>query len=106
MADTSVYDIILPAGFESDEFLTADVLVEVTLAGPAGPKGDSALPIVNTYTLTAASNWTQAHTFPYPPNVRLIDASNVDVGAEIHYPDPTHVNLSFPSPFTGTAVLS
>lgn len=59
-----------------------------------------------TYAVTAISTWNQVHTFPYPPSVRLIDPSGewVDIGVE--YPNPTTVHISFPTPFTGTIILS
>lgn len=78
--------------------------VRVTLVeGGQGRDGTDNVP--DAYTLVAVSNWTQAHGKPYLPDVRLVDPANRVVLADVTFPDSAHVNLSFPTPFTGTVFV-
>jgi hypothetical protein len=80
----------------------------VVVVNPAlyigGGGGGGYPPIV--YTVNAISSFSRAHTFPYPPDVRLIDTSGYGVETAVEYPDSEHVYISFPTPFTGTIVLA
>lgn len=58
------------------------------------------------YPVTLVSSFHQAHIFPYPPNVSLVDQSGHSVNIGVSYPDSTHIFIEFPSPFTGTIILS
>lgn len=68
--------------------------------GPPGPPGSGSSTVVF-YTVTAVSSFYVEHTFPYLPDVQVVDAdgNRVLVGAE--YPDQTHIHIVFPAPFTG-----
>lgn len=82
----------------------SSVLVK-PVAGPAGADGaPGGRPDPVTFTGTWSSFYT-AHTFPYLPDVWLINQAGdaVEVGTE--YPDATHVSISFPVPFTGKIVI-
>lgn len=75
------------------------VVLNPALGGTLGPQG------ALSYPLTAASDWFHVHAFGYPPQVRLVqDGQAVDIAVE--YPDASSVYLTFPSPFTGTVILS
>lgn len=75
-------------------------------AGPQGPQGNPGIGAATVYTVTAISSWTQTHSLPYPPQIRLIDGNGDEVEIAVHYPDNTSVSLSFPTPFTGRIVLA
>lgn len=79
------------------------VTVAEGLQGPQGPAGAG---IHQVYTLTNASSWTHTHPFSYQPEVRLIDASGLGVDIGVEYPDSSTVYIEFPTPFTGTVILS
>lgn len=75
------------------------VVLNPALGGTLGPQG------ALSYPLTAASDWFHVHAFGYPPQVGLVqDGQAVDIAVE--YPDASSVYLTFPSPFTGTVILS
>ena len=60
------------------------------------------------YHLSAVSSWSMEHSFTYKPDVMLFDTNNGGIEriyATTNYPDPTHVALLFPTPFTGTVIL-
>ena len=79
----------------------------VGIQGPKGEKGDDGSGIEpEIYTLTAVSSWYHAHTFPYPPEVRLVDQTGEECEIGVEYADDTHVSITFPVPFTGTLILS
>jgi hypothetical protein len=73
--------------------------------GPQGPPGASA-PLPLAYSVVAVSLWSQAHSFGYLPEVRLIDPTGSAVAIGAQYPDANTVFLLFPTPFTGTIILS
>lgn len=71
--------------------------------GPAGPPGSAAG--TSQYVLTAVTSRVFTHNLPYPPGVRLIDSANRRVFADVEYLSETQIYVSFPSPFTGRAIL-
>lgn len=81
---------------------------ELGIVGPPGPQGasgqDGSAP--QAYQLFAVSQWTQLHTYGYPPEVRLVDEDNEAVEVGVDYPDAHTVSITFPVPFTGTVYLS
>lgn len=74
--------------------------------GPAGPQGPAGISAHELYDVFAIPSWSHAHAYPYPPDVRLVDVSGEEVETGVEYPDPVTVSISFPSPFTGTIILS
>lgn len=78
---------------------------EQGLQGLTGNNGADATPHI-VFVLTAVSSWNQVHSFPYPPSVRLINDLNQECDIYVEHLDSTHVNISFPTPFTGKIVLS
>ena len=112
-----VLPFVIPDG--AGPFRLLDILVENDLPVP-GPirvgitseELDAAVAAAigsgstTTVPLSAVSQTTIAHTYPYPPDVRIIRSDGTPVWTDVTYPDPQHVHLFFPAPFTGTAVLS
>ncbi len=76
--------------------------------GIQGPKGDPGVGGAGavSYSVTAVSSWTQAHDFPYFPEVHLVDSLGEGVEIGVEYPDASHVFIEFPQPFTGKVILS
>lgn len=53
-----------------------------------------------------AIQWDMTHTFPYLPDVKVIDSAGDLVFGDITYPTPTTVRAIFSAPFSGKAILS
>jgi hypothetical protein len=79
---------------------------QLGIVGPTGPQGAPGTAFAISYVLTNVSSWSQPHTFPYYPAVRLINDQGEEVEIEIEYPDAHTVYIEFPLPFTGTVILS
>lgn len=79
------------------------VTVAEGLQGPQGPAGAG---VHQVYSLISVSSWSHSHPFLYAPEVRLIDASGLGVDIGVEYPDSSTVYIEFPTPFTGTVILS
>lgn len=76
--------------------------VTITATGPVGPPGGSW-----THTQsTAATTWTIWHGFGYYPNVTVMDSSGRIVITAVSYPSLQTVQITFTTPFSGTAHLS
>lgn len=93
-----VVELVAGAGISIDSTDPQQPIVSATGGGGGGT--------VLTYSLAAASSWTQVHSFTYDPAVRVIDAGGSAVDTDVSYPDATHVHLMFAVPFTGTVALS
>lgn len=103
MTNPAIYDLVVRTdGVALTTVLAAEY--SLSLLGPPGPPGPVVEPIE--YDLINTSNWTQAHTLPYLPEVRLIDTAGRSVLVQVNYPDATHINIVFPQPFTGKVLLS
>lgn len=81
------------------------------IPGPAGPTGPQGLPGApggspQVIPVVAISSWSYTHSYPYPPEVRFIDADGEEVEYGVEYPDATHIAVEFPLPFTGTIIVS
>jgi hypothetical protein len=74
--------------------------------GATGPQGPPGTKFAEQYELTSVSSWNHAHDFDYYPVVRLVLPSGQEVETDIEYPDAHTVYISFPTPFTGTVILS
>jgi hypothetical protein len=81
------------------------VIVNPVINGGGGGGGGGYIP-PTTYHVTAISSFSRAHEYPYEPEVRVITAGNVGAITAVEYPDSSHVYLEFPTPFTGTIILS
>lgn len=79
---------------------------ELGIVGPRGLQGPPGTAFAISYVLTAVSSWSQPHDLPYYPAVRLIDEFGNEVETEVEYPDLHTVYIEFPTPFTGTVILS
>lgn len=55
--------------------------------------------------VTAVGDFTFHHNLAYPPPVRFVDPTGLDVQAGIEYPTAGEVHVSFPTPFTGTILI-
>lgn len=58
-----------------------------------------------TFSLSGVSSYTATHSFPYYPQVRLLDINKQAVDTDTEYPSSTQVHVVFPSPFSGTLIL-
>lgn len=99
---TGIDELLVELG--QDQVVVIDEGVEgpVGPAGPAGPPGGQP----DVYHLVTVSSWTQVHNRSYPPAVRLLTADGEEIACAVIHPDPTHVHIQFPQPFTGTVVLT
>lgn len=81
-------------------------VVEVAAAvGPPGPQGPSGIgSYVHAQTVPLAT-WTIPHTLGRMPSVSLYDSLGEQVEADVTA-SPTAATASYPSPRTGTAVLT
>jgi hypothetical protein len=100
----SVSTVELIDGITHDSTGVSITVVEGGL-GPQGPPGVDA-ELTETHDVIAVGEWTYIHTFAYPPDVRLVDISGEAVSCGAQYPDIQTVHLNFPTPFTGTIILS
>lgn len=70
----------------------------VTAATPAGPSF--------TYVRSVpAATWPITHPLPLPPQVLLLAPDGEEVRADLSYPGPGQVTVTFAAPFAGTAYL-
>lgn len=75
------------------------------LVGPQGPSGGAQGGYVYAQT-TPALTWTILHPLSFQPNVTVLDATGAKALADVSYPAPGQVLVSFAAPQTGSAVLS
>lgn len=52
-----------------------------------------------------SSQWDMSHSFPYLPDVKIIDSAGDYVFGDITYPSTTTVRATFSAPFSGKAIL-
>lgn len=90
---------------QADAALTGRDLTVTLAQGLQGPQGPPGSATVLTYQLAGVASWSQGHTFPYPPEVQLVDAVGERVYLTAQYPSPSSVYLLFPTPFTGKVIL-
>lgn len=77
------------------------------VVGPAGPQGPpGTAPHIPFVQSSPASTWTITHTLATFPNVVVVLDGVGPVVPDVQYPDVETVVLEFPSPQSGTAVLS
>lgn len=79
---------------------------QLGVVGPPGPQGPPGTGFPSVFQVTDVGSWHQQHDFLYLPDVRLIDELGEDVEIGVEYPDANHVYIEFPTPFTGTIILS
>lgn len=85
--------------------VTEQTVVAVS-EGPPGRDGRSGGGIpVETFPINNASSLTVSHSFPYAPDVRVVDTNGHNVETDYVYIG-SQVSLTFPSPFTGTLYLN
>lgn len=98
--------VVVPPGpsFTTVAAPAAPPVLVFPVAGPAGAQGPPGIGSPLTFTGTWSS-FSAAHTFTYLPPVRLVDATGEEVEIGVEYPDPTHVAITFPTPFTGTIII-
>jgi hypothetical protein len=103
------YDIQAPENTTVDITQVAPVpsFVGVPIVvGPQGPVGPPGTGGAEQYVLSSVSSWSKEHDYSYLPDVRFYksDGSRIMFGYDC--PDSSHVYVEFPTPFTGTVVLS
>ncbi len=73
--------------------------------GPAGPPGASSDYGLTFIQSVPSDTWIIPHTFSRRPSVTLLDNDGFNIEADVRYPDPTTVVVSWHFPMTGIAVL-
>lgn len=68
-------------------------------------KIDATMPIT-VQQMTPSDDWLISHSFPYRPDVRIIDSAGDQVFGNITYPSATQVRIQFSAPFSGSVDLS
>lgn len=70
--------------------------------GPPGPAGDTYVH----HQFVPAEVWEIEHPLPYIPNILVIDSAGTAVFGDVHVVSPSHIQISFSTPFAGSAQLS
>lgn len=73
--------------------------------GPAGPAGA----VGGAYThhqYVASEVWEIEHPLNYTPNVMVIDSAGTAVFGDVVVASPSHIQVTFSIPFSGSAQLS
>lgn len=93
------YNIAAPLGTVVDLSVVSPV---TSFTGNVAPPGQP----VRAFPVSAITSWTQSHSFPYPPGVRLVasDGSTVTPSA-VSYPSAGSVTATTTAAFTGTIYL-
>lgn len=74
--------------------------------GPAGPAGAAGGSVFEHVQSVPASTWTLQHNFGRRSHCTLIDPDGVVVEADIEHADENTIVVTWPSPHTGTAIVS
>lgn len=102
---------------EVNEVVVSPVVndLELTAPGPQGPPGADGAPgpagaaggsVVEHVQSVAASTWTVLHNFGRRSQVTILDNSYVEVEADVDQSDINTVVVTFPTPQTGTVIVS
>ena len=81
------------------------VLTENQILAMITAKIDALQPITFNQQIPLAQ-WDIPHSFPYLPDVKILDSAGDEVWGDITYPTATTVRVSFSAAFSGQAVLS
>lgn len=89
--------------------------LELTAPGPQGPAGADGAPgpagaaggsVFEHVQLIAASTWTVPHNLGRRSQVTILDDSHIEVEADVDQSDINTVVVTFPTPQTGTVIVS
>lgn len=74
--------------------------------GPAGPAGAAGGSVFEHVQSTPASTWNITHNLGRFPHVSLLEDDGTEFEADVVHSDNNTVVVIFPSPHTGTAIVS
>lgn len=100
----SAYEIAVRDGFVGTELEWLESLKGEQ--GPPGQNADVLLAGTEYHQNTASATWVITHTYPYRPNIVILDNNYDEVFADVSYPNSSTVVIEFAYEMTGMVQLS